>query len=304
MAGPEDDGAEGVDLDSGEADRSASRSLAVRPPEGSSLDLPSGEPTGRDDPTFGDLAVMAAESALALSALSLRVAGQTMSAAGSVLERALDRQTTRTPMRAAAAAMSRPARQGREDLRDVARRAERGVGRMVGALAPAVAESVEIEPLLERVDVNAILASIDVNELVGRVDMNRVFEQLDLERVLDQLDLNALLSRIDIQELLAQVDVEELLEDVDLDALLERIDLDAILERVDLEALMVRANVGELVAQSTSEMAGSTLDLARRQAVGLDTVLARLINRALRRSPDDLQPGPPRLVQPETGDEA
>jgi hypothetical protein len=95
-----------------------------------------------------------------------------------------------------------------------------------------------------------------------------------------------------------------LLEDVDLDGLLERIDLDAILERVDVEALMVRANVGELVAQSTSEMAGSTLDLARRQAVGLDTVLARLIDRALRRNPDDLQPGPPRLVQPETGDEA
>ena len=231
----------------------------------------------RDDPTVGDLAVLAAESALALSALGLRIAGRTMSAAGSVLEQALDRRATRTPMRATAAAMSGPARQGREDLRDVARHAEGAVGRMIGALAPAVAESLEIESLLERVDVNAILASIDVN---------------------------ALLSRIDVQQLLAQVDVEELLKDVDLDALLEQIDLDAILERVDLEALMVRANVGELVAQSTSEMAGSTLDLARRQAVGLDAVLARLINRALRRSLDDVQPGPPRLVQPETGDEA
>ncbi len=35
------------------------------------------------------------------------------------------------------------------------------------------------------------------------------------------------------------------------------------------------ARVGELVAESTSEVAGSALDLARRQAVAVDTVKSK-----------------------------
>lgn len=187
-------------------------------------------------------------------------------------------------MRAAAAVMSKPAQRGRKDLRDVGHRAEASVARAVGAFVPALVESVDIEPVLERVDLNEILATVDVNELLARIDVNRVLEQIDLERALDRVDVNALLGRIDVQQLLARIDVEELL------------------DQVDVEALMVRANVGGLVAQSTSEMAGSTLDLARRQAVGLDTMVARLINGALRRSSDDLSPGPPSLDRDASAD--
>lgn len=49
-------------------------------------------------------------------------------------------------------------------------------------------------------------------------------------------------------------------------------DLDALLRDVELEGLVQRSGVPDIVAQSTSRVAGSALDLARRQLAGLDAV--------------------------------
>jgi uncharacterized RDD family membrane protein YckC len=55
-----------------------------------------------------------------------------------------------------------------------------------------------------------------------------------------------------------------------------------------------------LVAQSTSQVAGSTLDIARRQAVGLDTLIMGLVDRLLGREPSAQPLGPPGLVSEKT----
>ena len=106
---------------------------------------------------------------------------------------------------------------------------------------------------------------------------------MDVGRLLDQVDLNRLIDR---------VDPDRLLDRVDLDRLLAQVDLDRALSTVDVKALTARSGIPEVVAESTSRMAGSALDVARRQVAGLDL----LIDRGLRRRPATIKPGPQRLL--------
>ena len=85
-----------------------------------------------------------------------------------------------------------------------------------------------------------------------------------------------------------------------LNRLLDGVDVNRLVARVDVEAVTSRANVGGLVAQSTSHVAGSTLDIARRQAVGLDTLIMGLVDRLLGRDPAAQPLGPPGLVSEKT----
>ena len=52
----------------------------------------------------------------------------------------------------------------------------------------------------------------------------------------------------------------------------------------------------EISALAMQRVAGSALDLGRRQIVGLDAILMRFVNGLLRRDPDEIKPGPARLV--------
>ncbi|MFM7070007.1 MAG: hypothetical protein ACKOYM_11185, partial [Actinomycetes bacterium] len=100
-------------------------------------------------------------------------------------------------------------------------------------------------------------------------------------------DLNALLGSVDLNSLLGSVDME---------ALLARLDVNAVVERVDIDSLIRNTELGAIIAQSTSGVASEALDVARSQGVGLDNLLARIIDRALRRASDDQPVGPPLLV--------
>jgi hypothetical protein len=71
--------------------------------------------------------------------------------------------------------------------------------------------------------------------------------------------------------------------------------------RVDVQSLADQAHLGDLISQSTGQVAENTLDLFRRQLVGLDVVAIRFVNRVLRRDPTTLPAGPASLV---TADEA
>lgn len=156
--------------------------------------------------------------------------------------------------------------------------------RVVEQVVPSVVDSVDIDALLERVDIDALLARIDIDGLLGRIDIDR------------------LMARVDVQALIARVDVGEVIERVDLNAVLAEVDIDALLVRIDVAAIAERAQVGELVAQSTRDVAGSTLDLARRQLVALDLIVLRVVHRVMRRN--DWPLGPPGLVSedaPATG---
>lgn len=144
------------------------------------------------------------------------------------------------------------------------------------------------ERVLNVVDPNQVLEQIDVDHLLDRVDVNAL---------LDRVDVNALLDRVEPDQLLDRVDVNRLLERVDVDALLARADVDAIMDRVDVKAIVDRAGIPEIVAESTSHLTGSALDMVRRPLVGLDEIIFRTLNRIIRRDPVSMPSGPGQLVE-------
>lgn len=164
-----------------------------------------------------------------------------------------------------------------------------------------VMDRIDVQRLVDRIKVDSLLARIDLDELIGRVDLNEVLKRVDVDGLLGSVDLNVvfdrvdvgrLLDRVDLDRLLDRVDPDRLLDRVDLERLLLRVDLDRLLSTVDVQALIARSGIPEIVAESTSRMAGSALDVARRQVAGLDV----LIDRALRRRPATTMPGPQRLL--------
>lgn len=114
--------------------------------------------------------------------------------------------------------------------------------------------------------------------------------------VVRTLDIDEVLDRVEVDELLDRIDVDRVLDRVDVDRLLDRIDVDRLLGRVDVRALAVRADIGGLVSQGTGRVAESTLDLVRRQLVGLDLIFHRTVARLLRRSVEQVPLGPPALL--------
>lgn len=139
------------------------------------------------------------------------------------------------------------------------------------------------------------VAEDQINKIIA-VFVPVIVNSLDPSELMAKVDINALMDRVDVNALLSRVDVNAFLQRVDVNALVDRVDIDKMLDGVDLKALMERADIGDLVAQSTSQMAGSTLDVGRRQVVGLDTVMMRVVDRALGRNAADQPLGPPELV--------
>ncbi len=158
-----------------------------------------------------------------------------------------------------------------------------GIDRVAGAVVPVVTRSVDADELIQRIDVDGVLDRVDVNALLDRIDVNRLLDRLDVDRFLDRLDVDRFLERLDVQ------------------ALMDRVDVNAVVQRVDIQALADQAHLGDLISQSTGQVAENTLDLLRRQLVGLDVVAIRFVNRVLRRDPASLPAGPASLV---TADEA
>ncbi|TNM47237.1 hypothetical protein FHP29_03465 [Nocardioides albidus] len=125
---------------------------------------------------------------------------------------------------------------------------EHGIlGRVAGAVTGKVVDAVPVEEILEHVDLDAVLDQVDVNHLLDRIDVNRFLDRVDLDRLLARADVNALLAG------------------------------------VDLEDLVQRAGIPDVVASTTGDLLGRTLDVARRQVVGLDAVVTGLVDRLLRR---------------------
>ena len=144
-----------------------------------------------------------------------------------------------------------------------------------------------LNAMLDRVDVDSLLAQVDLDDLLARIDVNELLDRVDVDRLLDHVDVNRLLDG---------VDVDRLLDGVDVNRLLDRVDVNRLVDRVDVQAVTRRADVGGLVAQSTGQVAGSTLDIARRQAVGLDTLIMGLVDRLLGRDLAAQPLGPPKLI--------
>ncbi len=125
---------------------------------------------------------------------------------------------------------------------------------------------------------------------------NVALEVVDPDAVLDHVDVNAVIQRVDVNTLLDRVDIERLINRIDIDELLKRADIDALMERVDVKALVDRAGIPEIVAESTSHLTGSALDMFRRPIVGIDEITFRGLNRLVRRNPREFPTGPGSLV--------
>jgi hypothetical protein len=142
--------------------------------------------------------------------------------------------------------------------------------------------------VVETVDPDAILAHVDLDLLLDRIDVDRILDRIDVDRLID---------RIDADRLIGRVDLDRLIERLDLDRILAAVDLDALLREVDVESLVRRVGVPGIVVESHSRLAGSFLDLIRRQLAGLDVVLDRVVNHLLRRDAKSQPTGPPALAE-------
>jgi hypothetical protein len=104
---------------------------------------------------------------------------------------------------------------------------------------------------------------------------------------LERLDLNAIIDRVDVGRVIAKVDIEGVLNRVDLDALLGKVDLDRLVQRLDVGALANEAmegiDIGEVIRESTASIGSDTVDAVRDQAMRADGLVARVVDRALRR---------------------
>jgi uncharacterized RDD family membrane protein YckC len=143
----------------------------------------------------------------------------------------------------------------------------------------------------------------DGRGIFGRVTdrvTGRVVDTIHPDIILDHVDVNAIVERIDVNSVVERIDVDALVERLDVTALMDRIDLERLLARVDLESVVRRSGIPEIVAESTNKMAGSALDVGRRQLVGLDAVVERIVDRLFRRSRTPAS-SRPRLLREEDG---
>ncbi len=114
-------------------------------------------------------------------------------------------------------------------------------------------------------------------------------------KVVETIPPDVILDHIDVDALLERIDINRVLDRIDMDRLLARVDMDALLRNVDVEGLVRRSGVPDIVAESTGRLAGGALDVARRQVVGLDTILVGVIATVLRRPIADAPAAPPAL---------
>ena len=167
--------------------------------------------------------------------------------------------------------------------------------------------------------VDAALDQVDLNELVAtRVEIDRIIEQLDLDRVIDRIDLDAIVNRLDIDHILERIDVGAIVERVPVDEIVSRLDIDAIVGRVDLDQLVSRVdvqsvadsldlqalvrrldltaianevieevNLTQIIQEAIGSMTTETVGGIRVQSMNADRAISRLVERLLRRSPDD-----------------
>ncbi|GAA1520981.1 hypothetical protein GCM10009741_22360 [Kribbella lupini] len=155
------------------------------------------------------------------------------------------------------------------------------LGRLAGKVTGRVVESVEPDVILSHVDVDALLDRVDLDRLIARVDLEGVLDRIDVQRLLDRIDVQRLLERVDVQRLV------------------ERVDLNRVAASLDVELLVRRSGLADVVVESQTRLAGSLVDLVRRQLAGLDTVLDLVVVRLLRRDPRALPTAPPLLDVPE-----
>jgi hypothetical protein len=127
--------------------------------------------------------------------------------------------------------------------------------------------------------------------LVGAIAA-AVLDQVDLDGVVARVDLDRIVDRLDIDQLAARIDVDAIAARIDLDAVIARVDVDAVVARVDLpgltEQVMDEVDLGGIIRESSRTMANETVDSLRVQGMRADRLLSRVVDRILQRRDDRL----------------
>jgi hypothetical protein len=161
-------------------------------------------------------------------------------------------------------------------------RAARVGGAVAGAVLdtpPIRASLVRLEPPVAAVAARGVvLRQGDEEQLKAFLVSIEPLVSTVLQFVVDLLPIEAILDRVDVDSIVRRVDV---------DALVQRVDVDGIIQRVDVPTLVTEVlenvELGDIIADSSTNIASSARDSARVQAIRADGGLAGVIDRLLRR---------------------
>jgi uncharacterized RDD family membrane protein YckC len=177
------------------------------------------------------------------------------------------------------------------------------LGLLIAAAAMANGDGTRRDGLFSRVASRATGAVVDIvdpEKIVEQIDVNALMERVDVNALLERVDPQVLLDHVDVDALMDRVDVDALLDRVDVDALMTRVDIDALLDRVDVKELTDRAGIPDIVRESTGALAGSAMDVVRRQIVAIDAITGRWTYHLIGRDPQT-RPVAPAALEVNTG---
>lgn len=143
---------------------------------------------------------------------------------------------------------------------------------------------------------NRIIELVDLDRMLEKVDLDAVIQRLDVDAVIQEVDVDAIVRRVDIDAIIDRVDVDRIVARVDVDAIIERVDVDRIVERIDVNRIVGETDLAKVVTSSTTGIFAELLYLIRRQMVGIDAIVAKVVDTAFRRKPGSTAPGPPHSV--------
>lgn len=130
-------------------------------------------------------------------------------------------------------------------------------------------------------------AAADVASAVAASLVPAIVARIDVDALLAKVDVDALLAGVDVEALVQRVDIDRLLDDIEPNRLLERVDVDVLVRRVDVGAVAREAldgiDLGEVIQESTAGIGADTLEAIRVQAMHVDDLIARTVDRVLRR---------------------
>ena len=132
--------------------------------------------------------------------------------------------------------------------------------------------------------------AVEAESLNAAAAFVRELEPQIVRAALEPLDLTTLVSEsVDLNEIAGKLDVDRVAQRLDMDAIIKRLDLPKLVEEV-----LAEIDVADLIRQSTGTLTGDAIDEVRYVSVDADRVVARLVDRVIRRRKRDLDaPGEP-----------
>jgi len=170
---------------------------------------------------------------------------------------------------------------------------------LVPEIARGLADQVDLTTLVrERVDVNAIVDDVDLERILDRVDVDALAERIDVDAIVERIDMERLAREFPVETVVEGLDVNAVVDRVDVDRIVDRTDLLGIVERLDVSAIAQEViedvDLPRVIRESSGALAGETVRSARVQSMNADRLVARIVDRVLRREARDLAAPPPK----------